>query len=162
MVKATHASRNYHGDPGADRLAKIADGDGFWHRMGDVGYKDEKGRLWFCGRKAHRVETVAGTLYSVCCEAIFNTHPEVARSALVGVPSADGLSRPVIVIEGARAFSPDEESALRLELLSCAARHEVTAGIGDILFHSGFPVDIRHNAKIRREDLAVWAATRLK
>ena len=162
VVKATHASRNYHGDPGADRLAKIADADGFWHRMGDVGYKDEAGRLWFCGRKAHRVETAAGTLYSVCCEAIFNNHPKVLRSALVGVPAADGFKRPVIAIEGTRPFSPDEEEALRLELFSRAAFYEVTAGIGNILFHPGFPVDIRHNAKIRREDLAVWAAARLK
>ena len=26
-----------------------------WHRMGDLGYFDSEGRLWFCGRKAHRV-----------------------------------------------------------------------------------------------------------
>ena len=30
-----------------------------------------------------------------------------------------------------------------------------------MLYHPGFPVDIRHNAKIRREELAVWAAREL-
>ena len=30
---------------------------GFYHRMGDLGYLDEQGRLWFCGRKSHRVVT---------------------------------------------------------------------------------------------------------
>ena len=32
---------------------------GVWHRMGDLGCIDEKGRLWFCGRKSHRVVTAA-------------------------------------------------------------------------------------------------------
>ena len=32
-----------------------------------------------------------------------------------------------------------------------------TSGISAILFHPAFPVDIRHNAKIFREKLAVWA-----
>ena len=35
-----------------------------WHRMGDVGYLDEHGRLWFCGRKSHRVVTPHGTLFT--------------------------------------------------------------------------------------------------
>ena len=39
--------------------------------------------------------------------------------------------------------------------------HAVTAGIGTFLFHDDFPVDIRHNAKIFREKLAVWAAEQL-
>ena len=54
--------------------------------MGDLGYLDAQGRLWFCGRRAHRVKTKAGTLFTIPCEAIINEHPDVARSALVGIP----------------------------------------------------------------------------
>ena len=43
--------------------------------MGDVGYLDEQGRFWFCGRKSHRVQTPHGTLFTIPCEAIFNQHP---------------------------------------------------------------------------------------
>ena len=57
----------------------------FWHRMGDVGYLDEQGRFWYCGRKSQRVETRDGPLFTECVEAVFNTHPDVRRSALVGV-----------------------------------------------------------------------------
>lgn len=161
VVQAEHASRRYHNAPRADALAKIADGERFWHRMGDVGYKDEKGRLWFCGRKAHRVRTRGGDLFSVCCEAVFNQHPEVARSALVGVPGDDGFQKPVIVIEPRGKPARKERERMIPELLRLGAASDVAAGIRDVLFHPGFPTDIRHNAKIRREALAVWAAGRL-
>jgi len=38
-----------------------------------------------------------------------------------------------------------------------AKRSEVTLGLEIFLCHDGFPVDVRHNAKIFRERLAVWA-----
>ncbi len=161
-VRAEHASRHYHNLPKADALAKIADGERFWHRMGDVGHRDEKGRIWFCGRKAHRVKAAGGDLFSVCCEAIFNQHPEVARSALAGVPGPGGFERPVIVVEARRALSAGEKAAVLAELLRLGEAHGLTAPIRDVLFHPAFPTDIRHNAKIRREDLAVWAEKELK
>ena len=37
----------------------------------------------------------------------------------------------------------------------------MTERISDFLFHPEFPVDVRHNAKIFREKLAVWAAEEL-
>ncbi len=159
-VQADHVSQHYHNLPAADRLAKIRDGKKFWHRMGDVGYKDEKGRLWFCGRKSHRVTTAAGTLFTIPCEAVFNQHPAVARSALVGVPGADGFSVPVMVVELEKEHAAGDSAAIARELAEIARQNSVTAAISHILFHPAFPVDIRHNAKIRREDLALWAAKR--
>ena len=52
-----------------------------------------RGRIWFCGRKSHRVVLPDETLFTIPCEAIFNTHPEVARSALVGVTPRRQTSR---------------------------------------------------------------------
>jgi hypothetical protein len=49
---------------------------------------------------------------------------------------------------------------VRRELLELGARHEPTRAIREVLFHEGFPVDIRHNSKIFREKLAEWATTR--
>jgi len=54
-------------------LAKILDGDTIWHRMGDVGYFDEHERFWYCGRKAHRVQTVNGTLFTIPIEGSIRT-----------------------------------------------------------------------------------------
>lgn len=136
-------------------------GGGFWHRMGDVGYRDADGRLWFCGRKAHRVVTASGTLFTVCCEAVINEHPGVYRSALVGV--GDDLSRqtPVLLVEVDAASATGRSKELLEEVREMAAANPVTASIDHFLVHPGFPVDIRHNAKIFREKLRPWAAARV-
>jgi olefin beta-lactone synthetase len=157
-VKGPVVTESYFGRDHATALAKIGDpqGGGFWHRMGDVGYLDERGRLWFCGRKAHRVQLAGGqTLFSVQCEGVFNVHPDVYRTALVGV-SRDGVTLPVICIEVAKGRSIDR-AAVESDLRASAAAHALTADIKTFLFHDDFPVDIRHNAKIFREKLAVWA-----
>lgn len=140
-----------------NELAKIADGDGFWHRMGDLGWMDEQGRLWFCGRKSQRVITKNNTLYTIPCEAIFNAHPGVRRSALVGV-GEKGMQEAVIVVEpedGTKS-SKDKNTFIR-ELVSLGKGYPHTENIQFFLFHPKFPVDVRHNAKILREQLAVWA-----
>ncbi len=134
--------------------AKIGDGKSFWHRMGDLGYFDDLGRLWFCGRKAHRVRTEKGEHYTICVEGVFNAHPKVKRTALVGV----GLN-PVLCVELEPGTNPSD--ALKNEILNLAGRPEFTQDIKDLLFHPGFPVDTRHNAKINRDALAVWAGARL-
>ena len=138
--------------------AKIASPEGLWHRMGDMGYVDQEGRLWFCGRKAHRVLSAEGPMYSVCCEAIFNEHPLLRRSALVGLGEA-GSQLPVLVVELNQKEKPP--AGLKEELLALGQSSEQTKTIRHILVHPAFPVDIRHNAKIFREKLAQWAARRL-
>jgi acyl-CoA synthetase (AMP-forming)/AMP-acid ligase II len=144
----------------ANALHKIRDGESFWHRIGDVGYLDEQDRFWFCGRKAHRVETANGTMFTIPCEAIFNRHERIYRSALVGVGEF-GRQRPVIVAEPwpeDRPTSAADRETLIEELRRLAASHDLTRPIEHVLLHDSLPVDIRHNAKIFREQLAEWAA----
>ena len=157
VVRGPSVTKRYFRRDEATALAKVADGGVTWHRMGDVGYLDDSGRLWFCGRKAHRVETVAGTLFSVPCEAIFNQHAAVSRSALVGIGDRP-RQRPAIVIECHDPHAPSD--TLATELRHLAAGHPLTASIESVFFHPSFPVDIRHNVKINREQLADWAAGR--
>ena len=158
-VKGPHVTRTYFNRPQATALAKIPDplNDGFYHRMGDVGYLDEQGRIWFCGRKSHRVVTRQGTLFTIPCEAVFNTHPTVFRTALVGVRRG-GEVEPVICVELEPAAHGTDRDRLRTELRQTAAKFPHTQAIKTFLFHPAFPVDIRHNAKIFREKLAVWAS----
>jgi acyl-CoA synthetase (AMP-forming)/AMP-acid ligase II len=159
-VRGATVSPSYHNRPDATKLAKIPDQrDGsFFHRMGDLGYFDDEGRLWFCGRKDHRVETRSETLFSAACEGAFDAHPRVRRSGLVGVHLSDGRI-PVICVEP----EPDTDlQQLTTELLDMARTRTATQAIDTILFHSNFPVDTRHNSKIVREKLAVWASKRLQ
>ena len=162
VVKGPVATRQYFRRPEATGLAKIDESDGFWHRMGDVGYLDEDCRLWFCGRKSHIVFTPNGALYSVRCEAIFNQHPHIYRSALVGIGER-GNQTPAIVAEPEQGHFPESETEgarLRDELLALGAANDLTKGIDRILFHRSLPVDTRHNVKINREALADWAEKR--
>jgi acyl-coenzyme A synthetase/AMP-(fatty) acid ligase len=128
--------------------------------MGDLGYLDEQGRVWFCGRKAHRVVTTGTTYFTIPCEAIFNTHPDVFRTALVGVGGFGG-QRPVLCIELEKGADTSSLEKIHQELIAIGAEHEVTSQIKTFLFHPEFPVDIRHNAKIFREKLALWAEEKL-
>lgn len=159
-VKGPVVTRAYWAREDQTRLAKIREGDEVVHRMGDVGYFDEKGRLWMCGRKAQRVRAAEGPIFPVPVEQIFNQHPAVRRTALVGV-GEPGAQIPVLVVE------PEADARIRpdvlvAELLALGEKFETSREVRHILVHpKPFPVDVRHNAKIHREVLASWAAKRL-
>jgi len=131
--------------------------------MGDVGYLDDRDRFWFCGRKSHRLQTTHGTMFTVPCEAIINGHPAVYRSALVGV-GQPGCHVPVVVVETWPEQRPKtiaQKRQLVSQLQDLAGQHALTRHIRHFLIHPSLPVDIRHNAKIFREKLALWAARKL-
>ncbi len=159
-VRGDIVSRNYFEKPNADALSKIRDNGGFRHRMGDLGWQDSKGRIWFCGRKSHRVISEKGVFYTIPCEAIFNNHPAVFRSALVGAGQPP-RQIPVICIELKPEAASGDRKKIEKELMEAAAQHVLTQNIEILLFHDAFPVDIRHNSKIFREQLAQWAARKL-
>jgi len=101
----------------------------------------------------------------VMCETIFNQHPGVKRTAVVGVgPEENQL--PILVVEPLAEAVPTTLSDRRrftLELLALGAVHEHTRGIEHVLFYPAiFPTDVRHNVKIQREKLAVWAAAQIR
>lgn len=164
VVKGSIVTRAYLNRPQQTALAKIQDAGGqIWHRMGDLGYLDEQGRVWVCGRKPHRVETQDGLLLPIQCEAVFNAHPDVARTALVGV-GKKGAQKPVLIVEAKPGKAPASAQAkqkFRGELLALGAKFEHTRQIKIVLFHPSFPVDVRHNTKIQRRELAKWAAKQI-
>jgi len=161
VVKGPQVTREYYNAAGHTALAKIKDGEAVRHRMGDLGYFDDRGRLWFCGRKSQRVRAAEGTLFTVPCESVFNTHADVFRTALVGVGEA-GAELPVLCVELENGIGRTQHDRIRTELLDLGAGFEHTSGIRTVLFHPAFPVDIRHNAKIGRGALAAWAAPKVK
>ncbi len=155
-VRGPVVTEEYDALPEETAGAKIRDGEAVWHRIGDLGYFDESGRIWFCGRKAERVETREGTLYTDCCEAIFNRHPRVFRTALIGLGER-GRQRAAIVVEPERGRFPKgrrEREAFVAELRKLGEESEMTRGIDLFFFRKSLPVDVRHNAKIHRRTLA--------
>ena len=160
-VRGDIVTSGYFERPVHDANSKIPQDGRTWHRMGDLGWMDHKGRIWFCGRKSHRVITAGKTLFTIPCEAIFNNHPAVFRSALVGVGQPPH-QRPVICIELDPEYKDTDRDILIKELLELAQSNVLTEQLDTFLFHPGFPVDVRHNSKIFREKLTVWADRKLK
>ncbi len=159
VVRGPVVTKHYFNRPVQTNLAKILDADGqTLHRMGDLGYFDPDGRLWFCGRKSQRVSSANQLFHTVPIEGIFDSIPGVFRSALVGVGPV-GLQLPVVCVEKVKGMVSDQE--LLRNLASRALLYPETKDITKFLIHPSFPVDIRHNSKIKREELAVWAAGRL-
>lgn len=160
VVRGPIVTPHYYKQPEATQLAKIYDpltGE-ILHRMGDVGYRDEQGRIWFCGRKSQRVVTPWGTMFTDMVEPVFHDLPGVRRTALVGVERG-GITYPVLCVEWDRTQPwPTVQAALRQKAESL----ESTRALAAFLAHPRpFPVDRRHNAKIAREILARWADRRL-
>lgn len=159
-VSGPVVTHTYAEEPGHTAAAKMTGPDGeVWHRMGDVGRFDGEGRLWFLGRKSHRLETETGVRMPVPVENIFNQHPRVARTALVGV-GPRGSETPLLVVEAIPGEHPGGETMTAgfiMQLRDIGRRVPRAADIEHFLFHKAFPVDPRHNAKIHREELKAWA-----
>jgi olefin beta-lactone synthetase len=156
-VRGPSVTARYYGRDAATALAKIDHEDELpvRHRMGDLGYFDEDGRLWFCGRKSHRVRVGPVTHHTVPIEEVFNAIPGVRRTALVPVTKRE-ITTPVLCVEREPSDArPFEEVAS--DLAQLAAKRPLTEAVTTFLEHDKFPVDVRHNAKIFREQLAEWA-----
>ncbi|MEQ1505399.1 MAG: fatty acid CoA ligase family protein [Myxococcota bacterium] len=160
VAGGVQVSRAYKDADEANVAAKVHDGDRVLHRMGDLGYLDPRGRLWFCGRKAHRVVGADGVVLGAdAVEGIFNEHPDVFRTALIGLgPRGAQVAVLCVEMEPGKAFTADTEQALRRLAEGTAVEGRIAA----FLPHPGFPTDARHNSKIRREDLVDWAEARWK
>jgi acyl-CoA synthetase (AMP-forming)/AMP-acid ligase II len=156
IVRSPHVSDHYYNAPEDMAANKIEDGDTRWQRLGDTAYLDEQGRIWVCGRRSHRVVSGDGLWFALPCEFVFNTHPDVLRTALIG-PTRGGEVVPTICVEllpGARSSRSEVEADLR----KMAEEHDSTRGIENFIFLDKLPVDKRHNAKIDRPELARQAS----
>lgn len=154
-VRATHVKDRY------DRLwateyASAAHPPG-WHRTGDVGHLDDDGRLWVEGRRVHVAHTTNGPVTPVGLEQRVERLEEVASAAVVGVgpPGAQQLVV-ILTLDGASSRPP----VLAPPGLTDKVRRlgaELELSVAAVLVAPSMPVDIRHQSKIDRTQLARWA-----
>jgi acyl-CoA synthetase (AMP-forming)/AMP-acid ligase II len=157
VVHGPQVTSRYYNRSDETKQSKIYSKNGdIYHRMGDTGYFDDSGRLWFCGRKVHCIVYKKENYFSICCEGVFNVHEKISRTALVGL-KRNGQTVPALCVEMEDEFYGDNKKQIKSELLELGRRYEHTRVIEDFFFHPSFPVDIRHNAKIDRVKLGIWA-----
>ena len=163
IVTGPSVTREYDGLPAATRLAKIADGERVWHRMGDLGSLDASGRLFFLGRRVEEVRTAQGGLPTESLEPAFRQHPQVLRCALIGLGEAPGQTPALVVEPRAGSFPETETDRARFiaELREVARVNPQAERIAHIVFQRALPVDVRHNAKIHRLRLSKEWTNRL-
>ncbi|MCZ6851958.1 MAG: AMP-binding protein, partial [Planctomycetota bacterium] len=147
VVTGAHVLRGYlhrHGDV----QTKFRAGKTIWHRTGDAGRLDRRGRLWLLGRCAAKIDDQFGTTYPLGAECAAQEHPGVARSAFV---AHNGKRVLVVEPDTTQEATPDADA-----LHSALA----WAHIDELLFVNRIPVDKRHNAKIDYPALHRLLATR--
>jgi acyl-CoA synthetase (AMP-forming)/AMP-acid ligase II len=134
VVAGDHVLSGYLDGVGDDET-KISVGDRVWHRTGDAGYIDDRGRLWLVGRCSARVSDEGGVLYPFAVECAAADVDGIRRSAFL-------LHRRqrVLVVE----LQENAPATTRETLLSRLA----WARLADVRIVPAIPVDKRHNAKV--------------
>jgi acyl-CoA synthetase (AMP-forming)/AMP-acid ligase II len=130
-----------------DGETKIRAGDRVWHRTGDAGYLDGRGRVWLLGRCAAKIRDDLGELYPFAVECAASELHGVKRTAFV---LHEGKRTLVVEREDDEHRDPDER--MLLDRLSWAH-------VARVLF-ARIPVDKRHNAKVDYPALGRMLATR--
>lgn len=161
VIRASHAKSRYDGRAFIERQASRNPG---WHRTGDIGVLDTRGRLWIQGRLSHVISTPAGPLGPVPIEQRIELtlaeRPSMGGPdmlvAAVGVGPI-GTQVPVIVC----APSNPDGNGQRLRLADTELTKRVRSifpAAAAVLWRSRMPVDIRHGAKVDRQLLALEAS----
>jgi olefin beta-lactone synthetase len=142
VVSGDHVLRGYVDNPEADRENKIPrDGGGVWHRTGDTGFFDRRGRIWLTGRSRDAVRHNGRIIQPYLLERQADAVPGVSRSGLAAI---DGRGPVLAVVL--------EKSADPRAVLNTLHEKLISAGFADITVRtvSRIPVDRRHNSKIDR------------
>ncbi|HEX8234847.1 MAG TPA: AMP-binding protein [Abditibacteriaceae bacterium] len=148
VVSGAHVVQGYlHGQH--EEETKFHVDDTVWHRTGDAGYLDERGRLWLVGRCAARLQDAGGIIYPFQVECAAQEFAFVRRAAFVS-----HRSKRVLVVEPVMTRAKINCTELK-ETLSWAR-------IDRVVVVKSLPMDKRHNAKIEYSALAKLLDARSK
>ena len=152
VVDSPSVSHSYVGDKLATAATKIKRGDCVMHRTGDLVSRDPDGALWMVGRASQAVALRDGSLvHPVCVESLFEGFAGLRRCALVGPKRGEEPVPTLVVLIG-----PGFDAEAAQQRLRASRWGHVKF---DIVVYTGgreFPMDARHNSKIRREILQAW------
>lgn len=143
LVSGPHVLQGYVDNPEANRENKILRQDGsVWHRTGDAGYLDDKGRIWLVGRIKDALTLGAETVFTFPAEKALDSLPGIQRSALLPPFADSGEADSILVVEGQA-----DQQALEQTLNRYGFERTLVYRV------KSMPVDGRHNSKIDRPAL---------
>src|SRR6201998_3492062 len=109
-----------------------------WHRTGDLGRIDSRGRLWLVGRASAAIRDQHGVLYPFAAECAAMQVPGVRRAAILQVEE-----KRVLAVEADHSAVPEALASVL-----------VWAHVDKVRVLASIPMDKRHNAKIDYGSLA--------
>jgi len=134
VVTGAHVVRGYlHGQ--GDEETKFRVDDRVWHRTGDMGYLDDRGRLWLLGRASAVIDDARGIVYPFAVECVAREVLGVRRSAMIA-----RQGRRVLVVERTESDAPLDSSPALAAL--------EWAKVDELVVVAKLPMDRRHNSKI--------------
>ncbi len=134
VVSGRHVISGY-ADAVRNQQSKIDVGRHRWHRTGDAGYFDAKGRLWLVGRCAAAIHDARGTVYPFQVEYAVSAVTGINRAALI----SDQGKRMLVLETSAREFTSD-----CIKAAHCIADKQIDS----IVTVGRIPMDRRHDAKV--------------
>ena len=152
IVSGPHVATQYYGDNGEIFLYnKIVDNEKkIWHRMGDIGYLDEDGRIWLAGRKNNIYSLENKMFYPLMIECMIDTLPEISKSALVKFSHHNKNEiQALLVVEPAnKKILKDRKSRVYLRNKIISICRSKNFHIDAVVFMKKIPLDPRHNTKV--------------
>ncbi len=145
VVSGPHVLPGYwqgHGDEETKFRVAVGDSEIVWHRTGDAGYFDARGRLWLLGRCIAKIADRHGVLYPFAVECAAHQHVEVRHAAFVA-----HNGRRLLALELYAGGRPGGDEGERR--LAAVLREELAwAYVDEVRMLSQLPVDKRHNSKV--------------
>jgi acyl-CoA synthetase (AMP-forming)/AMP-acid ligase II len=133
VVSGEHVLQGYlHGRGDAETKFRV-DGT-IWHRTGDCGYFDVRGRLWLLGRASAVIHDARGQLYPFAVECAARTCAGVERAALLG-----RNGQRILFVQTCAGQRVDTDGLRR-------SLH--WAQLDEVRLLRKIPLDKRHNAKV--------------
>lgn len=135
QVAGDHVNSGYL-DRTQDGENKIHDGQTIWHRTGDAGYLDDRGRIWLLGRISSQVSLAGRDSFPFSVEVAVRQWRGVRQCALMA-----GTQTPYLAIEG-------DDSNARIW-----REHAMDLNIERVIPVAKIPMDKRHASKVDRAAL---------
>ena len=149
-IRSSHTFDGYNQLWHTDALSRSSDN---WHASGDIGSLDQNGDLWIGGRLIHVISTPKGLVMPVSVEFEIEEIPEIYLAAAVGV-GPPGLQHIVAVVEVLNSSKIIQAAPMPLVT---KIRSITSSNIAAVLTVKRLPVDRRHNSKIDRVLVKLWA-----
>lgn len=154
IVFGPRVTKSYFKRPKIEAESKLIDaGGGVWHRMGDMGYVDAAGMIWFLCRKKHVRASQGKNIYPDQQEQSYNYHLEIEECAVVSPPGSNSI---FLVAPSQCSDVLDTAIINRVAELCGFERPEL------YFYPSNLPTDTRHNSKIDRELIEGWLTSSIK